>query len=449
VNTGDDRTVTAVLAERLEHVGLRERVGALLSCTAEDSCHLSTCPRCAPRLAKRECADLVARVRALPPGRLRYIAARVAGDDPAAATRFALRMLAGLRERRAWRRAVEGGVARVHVDPEGAEVRALLVLRGGIEAVVESEVLLADDLRRAWRAAGGGHLRCERPAKLDSIAKHVTERVFRPLLGAPSAWFERWARWAPGARLTVRLGAWHGASRIGGWLPGDRRIASGRSEDGLRIRGDLESGGLRADQRDDGRPSSTSDRSSREDDLAPPPPPPAEGPTPQRRAAPLPRAGAVAAPRPKDVIARLLAEGRRDVPTVLHVLGEVFPARRAWAVEGAVIELYRRDEGDLAVALDDAAKATPAPAAAPIAPAIAVVAEAAHVLRIRKGDLVSIKRNREVRFTRHGAYPIADLRGMTVASVHGEEAEILSARGERLGRLPLAHLVQAGSPEAA
>jgi hypothetical protein len=59
----------------------------------------------------------------------------------------------------------------------------------------------------------------------------------------------------------------------------------------------------------------------------------------------------------------------------------------------------------------------------------------------RAGDVVSLKPNRTERFTKHGAYPIGDLKNMTVVSVHGAEAKIQSPKKEALGLVPLSWLV--------
>lgn len=64
----------------------------------------------------------------------------------------------------------------------------------------------------------------------------------------------------------------------------------------------------------------------------------------------------------------------------------------------------------------------------------------------RAGDVVTLKVTRQERFTKHGAYLVADLRNMKVVSVHGTNAKIASPKGEALGLVPLSWLVVGEKP---
>jgi hypothetical protein len=66
--------------------------------------------------------------------------------------------------------------------------------------------------------------------------------------------------------------------------------------------------------------------------------------------------------------------------------------------------------------------------------------------RLRAGDLVALKARHHERFTKHGAYAVADIVRVRVRAVHavGEtpEAEIETLAGEGLGRVPLTWIVE-------
>jgi hypothetical protein len=58
----------------------------------------------------------------------------------------------------------------------------------------------------------------------------------------------------------------------------------------------------------------------------------------------------------------------------------------------------------------------------------------------RAGDAVVIKARHVERFTKHGAYTTAELKGLKVVSVHGQAAKIQTAKGEALGLVALSWL---------
>lgn len=59
------------------------------------------------------------------------------------------------------------------------------------------------------------------------------------------------------------------------------------------------------------------------------------------------------------------------------------------------------------------------------------------------GDAVALKARHTERFTKHGAYPLSELRGLKVVSVHGAAAKIQTAKGEALGLVALSWLTAA------
>lgn len=60
----------------------------------------------------------------------------------------------------------------------------------------------------------------------------------------------------------------------------------------------------------------------------------------------------------------------------------------------------------------------------------------------RAGDVASIRARHTERFTKHGAYALADIKGVKVESVHGEAAKIRSPKGELLGLVPFSWLTR-------